>query len=143
MQLIYRPLSSFNQQPVNTVELITSRLQLQKRIWRGVAEDGKVFGFDLEEPLGNDQAFYDCDGSLYIVKQEPEAVYAIDLITLKQAAETAWMIGNLHFSASFSEKSLIVPVDPALQNLFVEQSISYREETMVFQPPKNRIAHTH
>ena len=143
MQLIYRPLSSFNQQPVNTVELITSRLQLQKRIWRGVAEDGKVFGFDLEEPLSHDQAFYECDGSLYIVKQEPEAVYAIDLITLKQAAETAWMIGNLHFSASFSEKSLIVPVDPALQNLFVEQSISYREETMVFQPPKNRIAHTH
>ena len=143
MQLIYRPLSSFNQQPVNTIELITSRLQLQKRIWRGVAEDGKVFGFDLEEPLSHDQAFYECDGSFYIVKQEPEAVYAIDFVNLKQASETAWMIGNLHFSAYFSEKSLIVPVDPALQNLFIEQSIPYREETMVFQPQKNRIAHTH
>lgn len=143
MQLIYHPLSSLNQQPENTVKLITSRLQLQKRIWRGLAEDGKVFGFDLEEPLSHDQPFYECEGSLYVLKQEAEAVYAIDLITLKQAAETAWMIGNLHFSVSFHEDTLIVPVDPALEKLFIEQSITYREENMIFLPKKNRTAHKH
>lgn len=143
MQLIQQPLASCESPLKSTVYLISSRSQLQKRIWRGVAEDGKVFGFDLEEPLRHNQTFYQSKESIYIIQQEAEAVYRVDLKTPKQAAETAWMIGNLHFSASFSEKSLIVPIDPALQNLFTEHSIAYCKETMVFQPPKGRIAHQH
>jgi hypothetical protein len=39
------------------VRLIADRLTLTKRRWRGAAEDGRKFGFDLEGPLIHGTSF--------------------------------------------------------------------------------------
>ena len=55
------------------------RLQLAKRLWRGVAADGTEFGFELEAPLKHGDAFFQSATARYVIEQQPEPVVEIDL----------------------------------------------------------------
>src|SRR5271155_1851356 len=79
------------------VPLQVDRATLAKRRWRGVAEDGKEFGFDLNEPINHGAHFFSLAETSYVIEQMPEEVLEIPVATLEQAARVAWSLGNLHF----------------------------------------------
>ncbi|HYD83580.1 MAG TPA: urease accessory protein UreE, partial [Opitutus sp.] len=54
------------------VALRVDRIVIAKRIWRGVAEDGVEFGFELERPLKDGEVFWQTAKARYVVRQEAE-----------------------------------------------------------------------
>ena len=124
------------------VELATDRQTLAKRRWRGVAWDGREFGFDLTHPFSDGAAFFETDGSIYVVTQQQEPVIEIDPGKGADAARTGWMIGNLHFPIQIEHGLLRTPDDPAIRQLLDREAIPYSVVERVFHPLK-AVAHHH
>ena len=117
------------------LRLCVDRLTLSKRRWRGLAEDGRDFGFDLERPLRNRELFFETDTHCYQIVQTAEPVLEVPLAEAKSAAAMAllgWNIGNLHFPMEIAEGCLRVAEDPALRRLFEREGIAFVEEVSVF-----------
>ena len=115
--------------------LRADRLTLAKRRWRGTAEDGIEFGFDLAAPLTHGAAFYASDSRLYLMEQLPEPVLEIALIPKPAAiARLGWTIGNLHFPIQVTAEVVRVPDDSALRALFERQGIPFTLAEQVFIP---------
>ena len=85
----------------NWIPLRVERRVLAKRRWRGQADDGTDFGFDLEAPLRDGICFHAVEDKKYIINQKPEAVLRVQYESKKEAASLAWQIGNLHFPLNF------------------------------------------
>ena len=118
----------------HTVQIMTERHTLAKRRWRGVAEDGTEFGFDLERPLhAGDMAHID-GAKVYVIVQTPEPVLEIPLLSVDQAARTAWQIGNLHFPLAFTPGYILVEDDPAIRQMVERERIPFHSRTAVLQP---------
>ena len=79
------------------------RRVLAKRRWRGQADDGTDFGFDLESPLRDGICFHAEEDKKYIINQKPEPVLRVH------------NFGNLHFPAQFSDSYLLVEGDYAVR----------------------------
>ena len=62
------------------VRIPVDRYTLAKRRWRGVAEDGCEFGFDLEKALPDGACVYQ-DIARYVIAQKYEAVLEVALAT--------------------------------------------------------------
>jgi len=72
--------------PIETPEIAlprvavrVDRLKLAKRLWRGVADDGEEFGFELEKPLQPGDVVFQNEKACYVIGQEPELVLEISL----------------------------------------------------------------
>src|SRR5688572_15164414 len=112
--------------PLAAVRIPVDRLTLAKRRWRGVAEDGKEFGFDLERPLNDGAQVFISDTSVYVIAQKYEPVLEVALGSdASAAARLGWIIGNLHFSLEVVGSLVRVADDPALRQLFERESISF------------------
>ena len=118
------------------IALKAERLALAKRLWRGVAEDGTEFGFELTAPLKHGETFWQTATARYVVQQPPEAVLAIslDAIAPSAAAGIGWAIGNLHREFSSEPTRLLAPDDPALRQLFDRLKIPFQPTTAIFRP---------
>ena len=65
--IIIKNLEAYDQEDYqNEVSLIVERRVLAKRRWRGQAEDGTDFGFDLLSPLRNGICFHREENSNYV-----------------------------------------------------------------------------
>lgn len=117
-----------------TVVLKTDRRTLAKRRWRGKADDGKEFGFDLPHPLKNSTPFFATNETRYEIEQTGENVLKIPFTEMKQAAYYGWMVGNLHFSADFQESAVIAEDDPAVRQMLDRNHIPFSEIEAVFEP---------
>ena len=118
------------------------RQQLAKRRWRGVAEDGAEFGFDLKAPLENGALFQSEHGAVYRIEQLAEPVLEVKLIPrAAPVARLGWTIGNLHFPIEVTDECIRVPDDPALRALFDREKIPYRIAERVFVPFARAYAH--
>jgi urease accessory protein len=138
--LVHSALVSPPQFPSTTLR--ADRLTLAKRRWRGVAEDGTEFGFDLIAPLTHGAAFYASDSRLYSIEQKPEPVLEVALIPkLPAVARLGWTIGNLHFPIQVTDAVVRVPDDSALRALFERQGIPFTVAERVFIPFAK--AHSH
>ena len=124
------------------VRLIVPRATLAKRRWRGVAEDGKEFGFDLDRPLLHGSCFFAEGTRQYIVEQEPEEVLEIPIATAEQAARIAWSLGNLHFGLQILPDAIRVMEDSAVLQLFARDEIEFKKVTCVFLP-LSAVSHHH
>src|SRR5688572_8800111 len=83
------------------IALRIDRFTLAKRLWRGCADDGKEFGFDLESPLKPGETIFQTQDARYVVRQAEEPVVAISLdVAPSAAAGIGWAIGNLHLELS-------------------------------------------
>jgi len=133
MDLIRAPLSH-RDQGVLEVFLPVDRLTLAKRRWRGAAEDGREFGFDLAEPLNDAVPFFYNDGTTYLIAQQPEPVIEISLSSPSESARRGWLIGNLHFSLEISGDSIHVATDSALRQMLIRENIPFTEVSRVFHP---------
>lgn len=127
----------------DVVMLRVPRETLAKRRWRGVAEDGAEFGFDLEEPLGDGAVIHRTEGVVYAIRQMPEPVLEVALPGVADAAWLGWMIGNLHFALEIGEGVIQVADDPALRQMFVREGIVFSEKHCVFRPMSGSSGHPH
>jgi urease accessory protein len=137
MHIIQKSLSPNSSQPLEKqITLAVERRQFLKRRWRGVAEDGMEFGFDLESRLTDGSVIFQQQGYDYIVRQLPEIVYEILLDSPAQAALVAWKIGNLHMPAQILDSSIRVLHDEAMGQLLEREGWSYTEPEVLFTPLK-------
>jgi urease accessory protein len=125
------------------VLLPASRATLAKRRWRGVAEDGREFGFDLEEALGHGAHFYAEGARRYVLEQTPEEVLEISVATPEQAARVAWSLGNLHFSVQVLAGAVRVMEDTAVLQLLAREGIAFQRVNCVFLPMSAGAHHHH
>ena len=125
------------------IELAVDRMVLAKRRWRGVAKDGREFGFDLEQPVHDGAVFFEEDAAVYVVKQRAETVLEIKLGEASHAAQLGWMIGNLHFAIEVDHGTVRAPDDPAIRQLLEREHVAFTVEQRVFHPLKAGSSHHH
>jgi urease accessory protein len=117
------------------IALKVDRHTIAKRLWRGVAEDGSEFGFELAAPLKSGDTIWQTDAVRYVVRQSPEAVLAVALeMAPSAAAGIGWAIGNLHLELSAEATRLLAPDEPAVRQLLTRLAVPFTETTAVFRP---------
>ncbi len=118
-----------------SVRVPADRITLAKRRWRGVAEDGTEFGFDLEKPLADGAPVFATDEALYVIAQKYEPILEVALGTdAPTAARLGWLIGNLHFPLEVVGSVVRVADDSALRQLFAREGIAFTACARVFHP---------
>lgn len=134
MQLIHASISESNfSLPVVVVQV--DRLKLAKRLWRGAAEDGLEFGFELNAPLKDGDVVWQTSIARYVIRQLPEAVLEISLdVAPSAAAGIGWAIGNLHLELSAEPKRLLTADEPAVQQLLDRLKVPFTVTTALFRP---------
>lgn len=111
------------------------RITVAKRRWRGRADDGAEFGFELEAPLKHGDTIHQSTAVRYVIWQEPEPLLEISLeITPSAAAGIGWAIGNLHLELSAESSRMLAPDEPAVRNLLDRLAVPYRCISDVFRP---------
>lgn len=137
MHLIQKSIAPESSLPADSqVILAAERRQFLKRRWRGNAEDGTEFGFDLESRLTDGCVIFQAEGKDYIVRQLPESVYEIRLESPDHAALVAWKVGNLHLPAQIFPDSIRVLHDEAMTQLLQREGWSFTEPEVIFTPMK-------
>lgn len=109
------------------VKLPVDRLTLAKRRWRGVAEDGREFGFDLDAPLEDGESF----ASHYVIAQMPEAILEL---RADQPARLGWLLGNLHFPIEIDGGTIRVADDAAVRRMLERERVPFTATARVFRP---------
>lgn len=144
MDLIHHPLdqSAADLAPLPRIPITVARLDLEKRRWRGLAADGREFGFDLHHPLHHGAAVFATASHAYVIAQAPEPVLEIALGDAEASARLGWKIGNLHFPIEINPTAVRVIDDPALRQMLEREQIPFAEKTAVFQPLKG-LPHAH
>ena len=134
MQLVSGPLAVADLSLAKCA-LHVERLTLAKRLWRGFAEDGAEFGFELEAPLKHGDTFFSSATARYTVQQHPEAVVEISLdVTPSAAAGIGWAIGNLHLELQSEPTRLLAPDEPAVRQLLERLKVPFKQTTAIFRP---------
>lgn len=123
--------------------VIASRAMLVKRRWRGVAENGKEFGFDLEHPLDHGDCFYVEEGKRYVIEQTSEGVLEIPITYAEAAARIAWTLGNLHLVVQVLPDAIRVADDPAARKALADGHIAFQSASGVFMPISGGGHHHH
>jgi urease accessory protein len=131
------------QETKEAVSLNVDRRVLAKRRWRGEADDGTVFGFDLALPLKHGICFYEAENKNYLINQKVEKVFRVSFSNQKDAAHLAWQVGNLHFPAQFKDTYLLVEGDLAVQYMLERNGIPFEDSMEVFQPILAVSSHHH
>lgn len=117
------------------VVLAVDRATLAKRRWRGVAPDGREFGFDLDDALEDGTVFHREAGKCYLVSQASEPLLEIDLGSDPgRAARLAWQVGNLHFPIEITDLVIRCADDPAIRHLLGREKVPWRVTSAVFRP---------
>jgi urease accessory protein len=134
MQLISAPLASCDSS-LPEVAVRVERLKLAKRLWRGAADDGLAFGFELNVPLKDGDTVWQTSIARYVIRQLPEAVLEISLeVAPSAAAGIGWAIGNLHLELSAESRRLLTADEPAVRQLLERLKVPFNSTTALFRP---------
>ena len=134
MQLISRPVL-VPDAALSEIALCAERLVLAKRLWRGVADDGTEFGFELEAPLRHGDAFWQTRTTRYVVHQRPEVLVEISLeLAPSAAAGIGWAVGNLHLELSAEPARLLALDEPAVRQLLARLNVPFKPVVAIFRP---------
>jgi urease accessory protein len=127
------------------IAIPVDRLTLAKRLWRGVADDGVEFGFELAQPLRHGDTVLEGPSSRYVIRQREEAVVEIPLeMPPCAAAAVGWAIGNLHLQLASEPARLLAADEPAIRQLLDRLQVPYRPGRTVFRPGRfSRGARSH
>lgn len=134
MQLVSGPVASPDA-TLPGIALKAERSAVVKRLWRGTADDGTEFGFELAAPLRHGDTFWQTAAARYVIAQQPEAVVEVSLeIAAAAAAGIGWAIGNLHLELSAEPARLLAPDEPAVRQLLERLKVPFRPTTAIFRP---------
>jgi urease accessory protein len=115
--------------------LCSERLVLAKRLWRGVADDGTEFGFELEAPLRHGDVFWQTRTTRYVLRQRPEALVEISLeLAPSAAAGIGWAAGNLHLELAAEPARLLALDEPAVRQLLARLNVPFKPVVAIFRP---------
>jgi urease accessory protein len=135
MHLIHRMAAPSSARPEEAqVILNAERAMFLKRRWRGVADDGQEFGFDLQERLKDGCVVFQTDAVDYTIRQIPELVYQIKMTSPEFAALVGWKVGNLHFPVQITSEWVRITHDLAIKQLLEREGWAFEEATVVFNP---------
>ena len=133
MQLVPSPLAAADPS-LPEIALRVERTTIVKRLWRGVAEDGTEFGFELSAPLKDGDIFFQTSTARYVVRQQPEPVVVVSLdVAPSAAAGIGWAIGNLHLELSAEATRLLAPDEPAVRQLLDRLKVPFTATTAIFR----------
>lgn len=146
LTIVHAALTEVDAAPRAEVALRADRITLAKRLWRGVADDGVEFGFELQRPLRHGDVFYQTEAARYVIRQHPEPVVEISLdVAPSAAAGIGWAIGNLHLELQAESTRLLAADEPAVRQLLERLSVPFTPTTAVFRPGRfvrgNQAAH--
>jgi urease accessory protein len=117
------------------IALKAERFTVVKRLWRGTADDGTEFGFELVAPLRHGDVFWQTAAARYVLRQQPEAVVEVSLdVAPSAAAGIGWAIGNLHLELSAEPARLLAPDEPAVRQLLERLKVPFKQTTAIFRP---------
>jgi urease accessory protein len=117
------------------VTIRVDRITLAKRLWRGTADDGAEFGFELNAPLKHGDTAFETAAARYVLNQTSEPVVEISLnIAPSAAAGIGWAIGNLHVELSADSERLLAPDEPAVRQLLERLKVPFCQTTAIFRP---------
>ena len=134
MHLIQAPLAQLDPSLLE-VAVQVERLKLAKRLWRGAADDGLEFGFELNAPLKDGDTVWQTSIARYVIRQLPETVLEISLdIAPSAAAGIGWAVGNLHLELSAETKRLVTADEPAVRQLLERLKVPFTPTTALFRP---------
>jgi len=135
MQLIQRMAAESSCRPEDQqIRLVAERRWFLKRRWRGTAEDGTEFGFDLESRLKSGCVIWQTDTHDYVIWQQMEPVYKVPFSSGEEGALMGWRIGNLHFPVQIQADHLLVTQDPAIIQLLEREGWPYESVDAIFTP---------
>ena len=130
--------------PENAVRV--DRQKLARRRWRGRADDGTDFGFEVATPLRHGDAVWSSASARYVIRQTAEPLIEISVdVAPEEAAVIGWAVGNMHFVIEAQERCIRAPDDPALRQALGRVGIPYRETHGIFQPHRfaSIVGHSH
>jgi urease accessory protein len=134
MQFVSGPLAAADP-TLPEIALRVERLTLAKRLWRGTAEDGTEFGFELSSPLKHGESFFQSATTRYTVQQSAESVVEVSLdVTPSAAAGIGWAVGNLHLELQSEPTRLLAPDEPAVRQLLHRLKVPFTQTTAIFRP---------
>lgn len=134
LQLVQAPPTAVNP-ALPEAALRVDRHTLAKRRWRGVADDGAEFGFELAAPLKEGDVFFQTAEVRYAIRQRPEPVVEISLeLAPSAAAGIGWAIGNLHLELQAEPTRLLAADEPAVRRLLERLRVPFTATTAVFRP---------
>jgi urease accessory protein len=117
------------------IAIPADRITLAKRIWRGAAEDGTEFGFELANRLSDGDVVFESESARYVVRQLPERVIEVSLaVAPSAAAGMGWAIGNLHLELQAEPTRLLAPDEPAVRQLLERLNVPFTSTTALFRP---------
>lgn len=117
------------------IALRADRFTLAKRLWRGTADDGMEFGFELTAPLKHGDVVFQNSSARYVIKQAEEPVVEISLdVAPSAAAGIGWAVGNLHLELSAEPTRLLAADEPAVRQLLDRLKVPFRQTTAIFRP---------
>lgn len=135
MDIIYSAQEDAPHEGEELVILTVDRAALAKRRWRGVAQDSREFGFDLDHALADGSVFFREAGKCYVISQAPEPVLEIEPGPEPAGvAVLAWQIGNLHFPVEVTESVIRTVDDPAIRQMLQRAQVAWRPTTEIFRP---------
>ncbi len=124
------------------VPLKVDRVDLWKRRWRGVAEDGTEVAVDLEKSVSHGALLYG-QGRLFSVIQNPEDVVVIRMPEeASMAAKIGWYLGNRHLPIEVRSHEILLELFPTLTDSLERIGIAYelRRDVLNCRPHSE---HTH
>ncbi|MBE2216368.1 MAG: urease accessory protein UreE [Opitutaceae bacterium] len=122
------------------------RQKLARRLWRGAADDGLDFGFEVETPLRHGDVVWATPATRYVIRQSAEPLLEIAIDgPPDQAAVIGWAVGNMHFVIEAQERRLLAPDDSGLRQALDRIGIAYCAVSGVFQPHRfaSIVGHSH
>lgn len=135
MNLITRAVAPTSARPAEQQRVLRAeRRQFLKRRWRGLAEDGTDFGFDLAERLAHGNVILALPEADYVIHQIPEAVLEVIFGEPRPTALVAWKLGNLHQPVQVRVDRLWVADDPSVRRMLELEGIPFTARVEIFNP---------
>jgi len=92
---------------------------------------------------GGDCLVLDAERLLVTVIERPEPVFVIEPPTAREWALFAYHIGNRHQPVMVTDRALVCPDAPGVEELLQQHRMPYSRATMAFTPAAVAAAHRH
>jgi urease accessory protein len=117
------------------IALRADRFTLAKRLWRGRADDGTEFGFELAVPLKHGDTIFESEAARYVVRQEEEAVVVVSLdLAPRRPPASAGRSATSTSNSPAETTRLIAADEPAVRQLLERLKVTYHATRAIFRP---------
>jgi urease accessory protein UreE len=127
------------------VSVVVSRILLQKKRWRSVADNGDEVAIDFDQTVKHGDCIGVNGSYKYIIFQELEEVIVIPIPENSiQSTTLGWMLGNQHLPIQVkSVGEIILSFDSGVRMFLERNQIEFALSKKRFLPSPHSHTHTH